>query len=288
MFWRHIVESITTITVFPLPGGRFDKPHKAVSYFPLVGALLGLLVYGVLVLAMKIPGVWPEFLALVYVLLLSGLTGALHLDGLADTVDGLFGARDRARSLEIMKDKSLGTFGTLAILLILLAKWVFLTRLFISGAPWAVVVALVVSRFGLSYLCGVYPYARKEGGTGQNFIDLCGRRELFLSFTLTLFLTGGLAGAAGLFLLVVGFLAVTLLGWWFSRRLGGVTGDTLGASAEMVETLLLGVAALFGPLFPLDNSFGFLPFLLLFDTGLGLFPLLSFFDAGFELSSPAF
>lgn len=203
------------------------------AFFPVVGFLLGLTVWGLdLLFSFLVP------LALANVLLiiaLAGLSRGLHLDGVADSADGLLGSSDRRRSLSIMKDSRVGTFGALALLALLVMK----LRAFdlLSGAERTH--ALLLSPMFGRWACVVMAYAAppaREEGLGALFVQGVQFREIVLASVFVL--------ATGLFL--IGFLNVFLLGlligltWgatrYCERRLGGVTGDTLGAIGEIVET----------------------------------------------------
>ena len=167
------------------------------------------------------------------------LSGGLHLDGLADWADSLGGA-SAERRLAIMKDPRVGAFGVLALMAILLAKWVALVRLGEFGAPW-VVTAYAVSRTAMVDLAVALPYARKEGGTAAAIVGdarpwhrvVCGVSALAL-----------VIGVSGVAALALGWLIAAAFGRWCRRRVGGATGDLLGAASEIVETAVLLAAAL--------------------------------------------
>jgi adenosylcobinamide-GDP ribazoletransferase len=176
----------------------------------------------------------------------SVLTLFLHLDGLADWADGFTGARDRERTLAIMKDPCVGAFGAVALILVLLMKWICVTRLVEGEALHWVVLAYVVSRTLQVDLAVALPYARAEGGTGAAFIEGAGTRHrivaLVVAMALVLCIGGPIAGGV----LVGAWLAGRALVVWFRRRVGGVTGDLLGASSELIETGTLFIGAMLG------------------------------------------
>jgi len=158
-----LVAAVRTLSVIPLPGREAASMSAALPWFAVVGAALGAILFGVSALA-SVPtiGGWAEAGTLAVVIGGIVLTGGLHLDGLADWTDALGGAT-AGRRLEIMKDPRVGAFGVLAVVAILLCKWVALVRLSEFGAPW-VVTAYVVSRTAMVDLAVALPYARKEGG----------------------------------------------------------------------------------------------------------------------------
>jgi adenosylcobinamide-GDP ribazoletransferase len=189
-------------------------------------------------------GQWPQAVALTIVAVSVWSTRALHLDGLADCADGLGGTTDRERSLAIMKDSRVGSFGVIALWLVLAAKWVALTQLVALSAWSGVVLAMVTSRATMVHLAARLPYARSEGGTGQPFIEQARVGHVAWAWGATLgccLLIGGFLGGLAF---AVALVASWQLGRWWYRRLRGVTGDLLGASNEIVETLVLWTVAL--------------------------------------------
>ena len=241
----------------PLSDPSSAAVARAMLWFPVVGCLIGVAAIAVLLLAAEVlPGMLPEVVAVVF---LVGLTGALHLDGLADTFDGVFGGRDRASRLRIMRDSAVGTFGLVAVVCALLLKVVALAAL--GERDWASHVALtgrglwLIETFGrprwaqmavlalmpvwgrwvMTLSAGIGPYARAEGGTGAAFVKGTGLVESLLLGLIPLGLTGFLLGWPGVLAAGAATLAALLALLWWRARLGGVTGDTMGALGELVE-----------------------------------------------------
>jgi len=251
---RGLITAIRTLSSLPVPGREADAPADAIPWFPLVGALLGAILYGLAHAGCRlIPHPWPAGIAVLVVLAGVLLTRALHLDGLADWADGFWGATDPARVLAIMKDSRIGVFGAAALTLCLLAKWVALTRLLTFEAYAWLIPALVLSRTVQADLAVTLPYARAEQGTAAPFVRhatprhrqfalLCGATLLFL-----------FQGQIGLGLFIAGWLGGRLLGRWFKARTGGVTGDLLGAAGELTETTVLLAAGLLAPCLPVPS-----------------------------------
>jgi adenosylcobinamide-GDP ribazoletransferase len=228
------------LTTLPLPRSRVPGDlGRAAAWFPVVGLVLG----GCLTLAslgvdrVAPPGVGGVLL----VALWAALTGGLHLDGLADTCDGLGGAWSRDRALAIMRDARSGPYGVTAIVLLLGLKAAALASL-PEGLAWrALVLAPVLGRVAPLLLVVLCPPARPEGaghlfaaGARWPALVVGGLIAVAVSF-LTLGPWGALPlGVAGLF--------VWRLAAYLRRRLGGFTGDTLGALVETVETGVLTVA----------------------------------------------
>ena len=226
---------LTVLPLAPRRGGPSD-PGSAAPFFPLVGCLLGLILAGGdRLLTLILPP------AVVAALLLAGwvlLTGGLHLDGLADSADGLGGGWSRDESLAIMREPGVGAYGVAAVVLLLLLKATTLAALD-GPLRWrALLLAPTLGRLAPVLLARLAPPARAEG-QGQ-------------AFTLTVS-AGGLGGATGfaivLTLLLLWPWGAALLGWTFAfgwlasryltRRLGGVSGDLLGGAVEITEGLVL-------------------------------------------------
>ena len=237
------LEAVRFLTFIPLPArdAPWEEVGRGTAYFPLVGTLLG----SILVLADALLGKIGSRLLVsaVLVVLWVILTGGLHLDGLADTVDGLRGGRGREERLAIMKDSRLGTFGGVAIFCVLILKLALVNELSLAWYGRGLLLAPTLGRWAMVYSIWAFPSAR-PGGTGSIFKEHSGLRELVLATVLALgavillFHLWGLAILGGL------WLAVTLLGWTLTRTLGGLTGDTYGALCETSEVLVLAMVAL--------------------------------------------
>lgn len=177
------------------------------------------------------------------------LTGMLHLDGLADAGDGLLAPMDRARRLEVMRDPHIGAFGFITVVAVLILRWSSLATL--VALPLLVAGLWCLSRSAMTLALATLPYARAEGGLVTAFrggegmrsqLVAAGGAGIIVGVAATTLarpsgsLIGGVASAAAA---VIGFGLVTALG---HRRLGGYTGDVLGAAGVVGETLGLVVA----------------------------------------------
>jgi adenosylcobinamide-GDP ribazoletransferase len=223
-------------------GGWATAPSADVAasavLFPIVGAAIGAVVGGTAIaLALTLPALLAASLAVALELL---LTGALHVDGLADSADGLAG-RDRDHALEIMRDHSLGAYGASALTLDLVVKIVALAALADSQALWPVVAAYAASRAAPLPLAAALPNARAGAGTGRL---LAGATPLGALGAIAL--AGGIAtaavGAWAVAAILCLALVVAAVGTAARRRLGGITGDVMGAAIELTATLALIVA----------------------------------------------
>jgi len=219
----------------PLPGDLV----AAAPLFPLVGAALGALVGAVAAaVALALPALLAGTIAVGLEL---ALTGALHVDGLADSADGLAG-RDRDEALAIMRDHSVGTYGAAALGLDLLAKAAAIGALAESGAVLPVIAAFALSRAAPLPLAAALPYARSGAGTGRLLAEGMGRSGALAGVALAAVVAVAATGASALMLLPCLAVATGAVGAIAHRRLRGVTGDTMGAAIELTAVMALVVA----------------------------------------------
>lgn len=240
LFWAML----SFISRLPVParwsqGLDFEHYSRGIVMFPLIGVVLGGLT-GLVFMALQ-PWCGIPLAALFAVLTLALLTGGFHLDGLADTCDGIFSARRRERMLEIMRDSRLGTHGGLALIFVLLAKVLVVSELALRGTPMlaALAAACVAGRGTAVLLMYRHRYAREEG-LGNVFIGKITGRQTAVTLGLVAILAPVLLpGMRGVAALVVTMVAIFILGQLLKRTLGGQTGDTLGAAIELGELIFL-------------------------------------------------
>jgi adenosylcobinamide-GDP ribazoletransferase len=227
-----------------IPVGRLSLEAGDVArgavFFPVVGAGIGALVgLAAVGLDTRLPAFVAAVLALGLGLL---LTGAIHLDGLADTADAL-GGRSRAEALAIMRDPAVGTYGAAALAIDLLVKVGLLAALLGEGeAPAALIVAAALSRAAALPLARALPYVRDPDGPGGVLSGRVSIPSAAAGAAVSGALAVGLLGLRGGAMLGAVAVGTLLLGVAYRRWLGGVTGDTLGAASELSETLALLVA----------------------------------------------
>jgi len=229
---RHFISAIQFITILPV--GRADtfEPTKMIPYFPIVGLFLGLLTALFDQLATAL---WSRPVAsLLDILFLAVITGAFHLDGLGDSADGLLGQRPKEKVLTIMKDSRLGTMGLVAIVFGLALKWAGIAGLDADRTLLLIIVP-AYARAGMLFGMRFLEYGRPAGGTGVDFFESKLKWSAFWGLTAPVVMSVFL-GWTGLWLNLC-FVALTaLLIWYYTRRLGCVTGDMLGAMAEILES----------------------------------------------------
>ena len=253
---------LSFMTRIPMPKTEYDeeKLGKSMKYFPVVGIIVGFIllffciIFNFILKNISYSAVLP---LMIIVVILTDLitTGALHLDGLADTFDGIFSYRSKHKMLEIMKDSRLGSNGALALILYFLLKFILLFSLTIEsreGAIYAIMTYPVVARFCSVVSCASSPYARGSG-MGKTFVDNTKTCGLIVATVITLLYTVGMVFIPFIFftnyslsiqfiiqtilviLVIVALLA--LFAYAFSklieRKIGGITGDILGALLEI-------------------------------------------------------
>jgi adenosylcobinamide-GDP ribazoletransferase len=259
--WARFCGTIATMTAFVrgaraalvfltrIPGGGFPyRPAEwrwAAAWFPLVGAGVGALAGAAFMLSRTAGNLVAAALAVIASLL---VTGALHEDGLADTVDALGGAPDRERLFAILKDSRVGAFGAAALIMSLLLRVALLARL-ADGAPAALVLAGAWSRTSPVWLMVALPYVTSAERARSRPIVAAGARQAAVATVASVLLTvtaiargsvGARFAAAPAIVIVVALVA----GVTFRRRAGGITGDFLGATQQITECALLLALAL--------------------------------------------
>lgn len=231
------------LTRTPVP--RLAAPAAAdcgwsVLYYPLVGLLIGALLVGA---AFAFANVDPVLAAALILVIWVVLTGGLHLDGFADTVDAWAGGQgDRDKTLAIMKDPRRGAAAIVGVMLLLLVKYAALTVLLRIGEWPALLVAPLIARTALVFLFLTTPYVRADGIGAAHAAHLP-RRGAIVVLVATLGVIV-LADFAMTVPLIAAAVIVVGLRRMMRRCLGGATGDTLGATCEIVEASVLVVAAL--------------------------------------------
>ena len=235
---RRLIAAIRFLTILPVPGalgtGEGDLAGS-VPFFPVVGLLLGAAAGGA-AWGLAVAAVPPMLAAAALVVLLLTFSGALHMDGLSDSADGMLSSRPRERILEIMKDSHVGAMGVIAIVCVVLVKFAALASLPPARLWPAAVLMPLAGRCAIVVNMALLPYARPEG-LGKIF---CRRRAIAPAVWAALVLAGaswGLFSWPGLVIAAVCLGASAILAAYFFRKIGGATGDTFGAVCELVELI---------------------------------------------------
>lgn len=241
---RQALLALQFLTVLPVPGPsdveEGDLP-RSMSFYPLIGALIGALA-GLTGLACA--ALFPRpIAAAATVAALAAVSGALHLDGLADVCDGFYGNGDRERVLDVMKDSRSGAMAVVGVCCALLGKFALLSGLGAPAALPALVAAGALSRASMVWLCHRSKYARSGGGTGSPYIGRVTAGTAILATAVALAIGIAASPRRGAVAVIVAAAAAVLYRRRVEARIGGMTGDTLGAACELVELAVLLVFA---------------------------------------------
>ncbi len=208
--------------------------------FPLVGLVLGTIL-AAFAFALNLAAVSPELAAGLVLFASVMLTGAMHEDGLADTVDGLWGGWDKIRRLEIMKDSQIGAYGVIALVLSLGLRWGAIVALIRADNLLALIAVGVLSRLPMVLMMATMKNARSDGLSAS--VGRVKKGAVWLAFVLGAGLGLALLGSAVIGV-IVGIAIVTLvLARIAQRKIGGQTGDILGASQQVAEVAALVILA---------------------------------------------
>lgn len=239
--FKGFLTALEFLTVLPFSRKRGATSDEelglAAAFFPLVGGLIGVLLIFLNAVSLLIFPRQVTDLILIIALIL--LTGGLHLDGLADSVDGFFATRDRKRILDIMRDSRLGSMGGVAIFLCLLLKYLSLTNIPSSFKPYALILMPLFGRWSMVHIAFLSPYARESSGIGKAFCKHVKKGHWFFATAQMALIGVLLLGWRGAFVCATILLLSTLICRYSLNRIGGVTGDVFGASEEITETMTL-------------------------------------------------
>jgi adenosylcobinamide-GDP ribazoletransferase len=230
----RLLAALQFLTVIPVKR-RFSAKQlgRSTAYFPVVGIVIGLILAALnYLLSLVLPSGVVNALLVVSLVVLSG---GLHLDGLADTCDGLakHGTPDERR--RVMHDSRVGGFGVIGIALVLLVKYVSLNSLPSSLVMFSLIIAPIISRWTMVYAIFAYPYGRASG-LGKAFKEATGWQELVIATIVTLALAAGLLKLAGVAILFAVWLLTMTIAIYLKRKFAGLTGDTYGAINEVAES----------------------------------------------------
>ena len=228
------IASLQFITAIPLGPPRPFDPRRIIVHFPLAGLAIGLILA---LFDLFASAIWPPFVAGVLdVVLLAAVTGAFHLDGLADTADGLYNHHDREKALAIMKDSRVGAMGLVAVACVLLVKAAAVGSI-AHGRFLALMIVPAYARSAMMAGIRFLPYARGKEGTGSAFfqtpLSAMDFKYVAAPVILSLFL-----GWRGLLLNLFFAAATIAMIRLYRKKLAGITGDLLGAMTEIIESIL--------------------------------------------------
>ncbi len=214
-----------------------DRLGKAVIFFPVVGVLIGL----ILIITLRSLSLWlPIALTDAFILIaLLIITGGLHIDGFADTVDGFAGGKNKDDILRIMKDSRIGTFGVVGIVMLLLTKYLSIYSLQEDTKYLVLITMPVIGRWSVLPMGLFFKYARIEGGTGKIFAESIRLKEFIIGTIMALAIIIPLFRLKGFLMFAVIFIITLLIGRYSKRKINGITGDVFGATIEINELIIL-------------------------------------------------
>lgn len=236
---RSFLLALQFLTIIPVKMKDVEekKIPGALIYFPLIGLLLGLVLAGMDKLLFILN--FEQFIInTILVVLLIVLTGGLHLDGLSDTFDAFLSRKNKEEMLKILRDSHIGVMGVLSLISIILLKIAFLSSINISSKIISLLLMCILSRWSLVFVMFLFPYAREEGKAkvfiqGINF-------KIFISSTLiALACTIAIWKIKGLFVFIIIAMSSYMIGKFINNKIGGMTGDTIGATSEVAEIIVL-------------------------------------------------
>ncbi len=241
---QPLTTAVRFLTLLPWPispaTSTAQDVTRAIAWFPVAGLIIGLLLLPV---GWLTGTVWDAGVRAVGIVIVWGIiTAGLHLDGLSDTFDAVMSWRPRERKLAIMRDSQVGVMGVLAVVAVLLFKFVWLQT---SDDNWwrAVILAPVWGRWAQVYGLHWFPSARNDG-LGHAFQSQTGgQRSFFAATAAALLITISVAPLYGIVAGLLVWGSVLLLAYWWNRVLGGLTGDTYGALCEISEVVVLATLA---------------------------------------------
>lgn len=215
-----------------------EKFIKGIILFPLTGFVVGIFLVVPIFFNIASKPVEAIFVIMLYLF----ITGAIHIDGLTDSLDGLLSNRDHARILEIMKDSRIGSFGAIGLILYFLILY---TTIQIVDFRWLFLMPFVGKVNGF-LAAGVNRYARSEGGMGELFIEAINRKKSIFYSIILVIVSYMVLGAFGVVASIVGLIFTIVIANWINHKINGMTGDTIGLIIEVSQCVFLLIGAMRG------------------------------------------
>lgn len=243
---KNIFEQLIILTKFmtriPIPiKVDYDpkKLGKSIKFFPFVGMIIGFILYYTSIILVKFSKN-NLINALIVIVIELMVVGIIHIDGLCDTFDGLFSYREKEKMLEIMKDSRIGTNGAIILVLYFIAKILFISEIFSINLKYLIIYP-VLARLATPINAAFSDYARKNGMS--NFIILQNATfEGIFSIILAAALSFLILSFKGFEIFLGAFLFIIFFMQFVKKKIGGVTGDTMGAALELTAIFVLFLA----------------------------------------------
>lgn len=207
---------------------------KSLKYFPIIGIFIGIAEVFIMLSLSSLPA---HITAVLMVIITCVMTGALHIDGLADTFDALYVSQDKEKALEVMREPHTGAIGAASIILDLLLKFALMLTVINFGMWQAPILMASFGRWSQVLTCFSQKYARDEG-VAKYFIERADKKEILLASIFTLFIFTVLSGLSGIIAFFI--VSMPLYCWiiWIRNKFEGITGDIIGATSEIAEILI--------------------------------------------------
>lgn len=230
-------EALRILTIIPVSGTYEPNISHSLPYFPVTGALLGSVCAGVAWLVGNGIG-WVTAAGVLATATDAVLTGAIHLDGLADVADSLGGSIPEERH-RIMKDPHVGTYGIVTVVLVLFLRAVSFAKL-AEAQKWLwYMIPFVISRAVMALSAGRMKYARENGNLARQLVENSTYLQIIFASIISAILCFLIGGMYGVMLLIAGY-GIAFVSWgWMNRRYGGITGDLIGMLGITTETIVL-------------------------------------------------
>ncbi len=240
---QSFLTALRFLTVIPVSWKQSEDGiffQASVIWFPLIGLIIGAVT--AFLVSLVYPWLSPAVIAVFALLILGGITGFLHLDGVADSGDGLLSSRPKEQALDIMRDSRSGAMGVICLLFLILGKYAALSSLSIETLIPLLILMPVGGRTAILFSMAILPYARENDGLGRLFYSTERYYIAILALFFFILISCYVSLSLTLFVFPALLIAVLLFSRWCFVKLGGATGDTLGAVCEFSE-LSIAVAA---------------------------------------------
>ena len=242
-FFEQFIILIQFMTRIPIPlkiSYSEKKLGKSIKFFPLVGLIIGLILYFanfLIIVYLKNIFYNKTIIAIFLIILEILIVGIIHIDGLADTFDGLFSYAKKEKMLEIMKDSRIGTNGAVVLILYFITKTVLISEI-ITTNPKYLIIFPIIARLSTPVNAGLSNYARKSGMSNA-IISENGIFEAIFSLALSIILVFYIIGIKGIITILIAFIFIIIFMLNVRKKIDGITGDTMGASLELTSILVL-------------------------------------------------
>ncbi len=236
---KQLLFAFTFLTVIPGPRKLHIEPEdmgKSTSLYPIVGAFIGICLF----LLSRIHNISNFTKATIIVVFMLLITRGLHADGLIDTFDGfLSGKKNREEIIRIMRDSKIGALGFITAFSVYILKVSFIYEILLRNMEYKLIYLPILSRSGVAFAGFLFSYPENQKGLGKSFVDSIGVIQFIISFLISSILVFSKANYINLLFTPIAFLMWTVWGIISKKKIGGITGDTIGAGIELTELFLI-------------------------------------------------